>query len=294
MRRAPGGSTVRPVTGLFVHGGVSGVEKDVLPDLSSAIAAGSRGATALDIVEAAVRVLEEDPALNAGFGAVLDAAGDVSLDAGIADGTTGSFGAVAGVTVANPISLARRVLASTPHALMIGAGAMALADGLPEVRVARDRRAQWEDAERAGRLGPETYGRPERVDTVGAVAIDDAGGLAAASSTGGVFGKLPGRVGDSPVFGAGFYASPKAAVVGTGVGELFLETLACARVGDLIERGASPQDACDEVIEFLGSRATTSAGLLAIDASGDHGCSYRGGSLSVFGPDGRVVPVRFA
>jgi beta-aspartyl-peptidase (threonine type) len=247
----------------------------------------------VDIVEAAVRVLEDDPALNAGFGAVLDAAGGVSLDAGIADGSTGSFGAVAGVTVANPISLARRVLVSTPHALMIGDGAMALAGGLAEVRVAPERRSQWMDAERAGRLGPETYGRPEKVDTVGAVAIDDAGRPAAGSSTGGVFGKLPGRVGDSPVFGAGFYASSKAAVVGTGVGELFLETLACARVGDLIERGASPQEACDDVIGFLGTRATTSAGLLAIDATGEHGCSYRGGSLSVFGPDGRIVPVRF-
>lgn len=285
---------MRPVTALFVHGGVSGVEKEVLPDLSGAIAAGLGKVTALDIVEAAVRVLEDDPELNAGFGAVLDAAGDVSLDAGIADGTTGLFGAVAGVTVANPISLARRVLVLTPHALMIGDGAMALAEGLDEVRVAPYRRAQWEEAERAGRLGPDTYGRPEKVDTVGAVAIDDAGGLAAGSSTGGVFGKLPGRVGDSPVFGAGFYASRKAAVVGTGVGELFLETLACARVGDLIERGASPQQACDDVIGFLGTRATTSAGLLAIDATGDHGCTYRGGSLSVFGPDGRVVPVRSA
>ena len=294
MRWGGAGSTVRSVAALFVHGGVSGVEKDVLPDLSGAIAAGLQAATALDIVEAAVRVLEDDAALNAGFGAVLDAAGGVSLDAGIADGSSGSFGAVAGVTVANPISLARRVLASTPHALMMGDGAMALAGGLPEIRVAPDRRAQWEEAERAGRLGPDTYGRPERVDTVGAVAIDDAGGLAAASSTGGVFGKLPGRVGDSPVFGAGFYASPNAAVVGTGVGELFLETLACARTGDLIERGASPQQACDDVIGLLGTRATTSAGLLAIDATGDHGCTYRGGSLSVFGPEGRVVPVHLA
>jgi beta-aspartyl-peptidase (threonine type) len=282
------------VTALFAHGGVSGIEKEVLPDLSGAIATGSEGATALDAVELSVRVLEDDPALNAGFGAVLDAHGNVSLDAGIADGDTGTFGAVAGVTVANPVSLARRVLDSTPHALMIGEGAMALARDLDEIRIAPERLVQWEEARRAGRLGPDTYGRPEKVDTVGAVALDDAGRLAAASSTGGVFGKLPGRVGDSPVFGAGFYASNHAAVVGTGVGELFLQTLACARVGELIERGASPQDACDEVIVFLGTRAKTSAGLLAIDAKGAYGCSYRGGSLSVFGNDGRIEPVRFA
>ena len=281
-----------PVVALFVHGGVSGVEKETLPDLSAAIEAGGRGAAALDIVEAAVRTLEDEPALNAGYGAVLDMTGSVSLDAGIADGTSGSFGAVAGVTVANPISLARRVLASTPHALMIGSGAMALGPELPEVTIAPERRSQWEEAKRSGRLGPETYGHPEKVDTVGAVAIDDDGRLAAGSSTGGVFGKLPGRVGDSPIFGAGFYASESAAVVGTGVGELFLETLACARAGALIEGGLRPQDACDKVIDSLGSRVTTSAGLLAIDASGGHGCSFRGGSLSVFGRHGRVTPNR--
>lgn len=283
-----------PVASLFVHGGVSGVEKETLPDLSAAIEAGSWQTTALDMVEAAVRVLEDDPALNAGYGAVLDLTGEVSLDAGIADGPSGSFGAVAGVTVANPISLARRVLRSTPHALMVGAGAMALGHDLPVVTIAPERGTQWEKARGAGKLDPSTYGHPEKVDTVGAVAIDDAGRLAAGSSTGGVFGKLPGRVGDSPIFGAGFYASEHASVVGTGVGELFLETLACARVGTLIERGLPPQDACDEVIRSLGSRATTSAGLLAIDASGTHGCCYRGGALSVFGPHGRVTPVRMA
>lgn len=272
---------------------MSGIRKDVLPDLSEAIARGMSRSTALDMVEASVMVLEDDPSLNAGFGAVLDASGDASLDAGIADGSSGTFGAVAGVTVANPIALARRVLAETPHAFMIGNGAMALARDLAAVPITPERRLQWEEAERDGRLGPDVYGRPERVDTVGAVAIDDAGRLAAGSSTGGVFGKLPGRVGDSPVFGAGFYASSEAAVVGTGVGELFLETLACARVGHLIEEGTSPQDACDRVIGYLGSRATTSAGLLAIDRAGACGCSFRGGSLSVFGPDGPMTPVRF-
>ena len=293
MRPPPERQYRAPMGVVYVHGGVSGIQKDVLPDLSEAIARGLSGSTALDMVEASVMVLEDDPVLNAGFGAVLDASGNVSLDAGIADGSSGTFGAVAGVTVANPISLARRVLAETPHAFMIGDGAMELARDLAAVRISPERRSQWEQAKRDGRLGPDVYGRPERVDTVGAVAIDDSGRLAAGSSTGGVFGKLPGRVGDSPVFGAGFYASSKAAVIGTGVGELFLESSACARVGHLIEEGTSPQDACDRVISYLGSRATTSAGLLAIDRSGTCGCSYRGGSLSAFGPDGRVTPVRF-
>lgn len=294
------GATVAPLTSgtvprmkaLFVHGGVSGIQKKVLADLSPAVGAGSSASVALDIVEAAVRALEDDPALNAGYGAVLDITGNVSLDAGIADGSTGSFGAVAGVTVAHPITLARRVLEGTPHSSMIGVGAMALGADMNEVTVAPDRRVQWEEARDGGKLSPLAYGQPDKVDTVGAVAIDADGRLAAGSSTGGVFGKLPGRVGDSPVFGAGFYASQRAAVVGTGVGELFLETLACARVGTLIENGTTPQLACDEVIATLGRRATTSAGLLAIDSNGDHGCTYRGGSLSVFGLSGPIDPIR--
>ena len=276
---------------LYVHGGVSGVKKDVLPDLSGSVAAGLGAGRAVDMVEAAVRVLEDDPELNAGYGAVLDLSGRVDLDAGIADGATGSFGSVAGVRVANPITLARRVLDSTPHGLIIGEGAAALGRDMPPVEVAPARRDDWERAKRDGELDPASFGRPDQVDTVGAVAIDSDGRLAAGSSTGGVFGKMPGRVGDSPIFGAGFYASDRAAVVGTGVGELFLETLACARAGRLIEQGRDPQDACEEIVRFLGTRATTSAGLLALDIDGNVGVAYRGGSLSVFGPRGFLSPV---
>ena len=282
------------VVGLYVHGGVSGLKKDVLPDLSASVAAGLNEAAVIDMVEVAVRVLEDDADLNAGFGAVLDLSGNVDLDAGIADGTSGSFGAVAGVRVANPITLARRVLESTPHGLMVGAGAALLGRDLPEVQIAPPRRAEWEQAKKDGKLDPSRFGHPDKVDTVGAVALDAEGRLAAGSSTGGVFGKMPGRVGDSPVFGAGFYASELAAVVGTGVGELFLETLACARAGHLIENGSHPQDACEEIVRFLGRRASTSAGLIALDVRANVGASFRGGSLSVFGPDGRVDPVELA
>lgn len=259
-------------------------------DLSAAIAAGLSADGALDTIEAAVRVLEDDPRLNAGYGAVLDIRGNVSLDAGIADGATGSTGAVAGVLVANPITLARRVLSDTPHALVIGEGAERLGSDLPRVEIAPERLEAWEVARRDGKLDLSRYGHPEKVDTVGAVALDDIGNLAAGSSTGGVFGKLPGRVGDSPIFGAGFYASKEAAVVGTGVGELFIETLASARAARLIEDGVAPQEACDRIIEFLGTRATTSAGLLALDADGNFGSAFRGGTLTVYGGDGRVEP----
>ena len=290
FREPVGGNRYRAaVVGVFVHGGVSGRKKERV-DLNAAVSSGLQG-DALDMVERAVRVLEDDERLNAGFGAVLDAAGEVDLDAGIADGKSGSVGAVAGVRVAHPITVARRVLDSTPHSLMIGAGATALVPDMPEVKVAQYRRDEWEEARRAGALDPSRYGRPEKVDTVGAVALDRDGNLAAGSSTGGVFGKLPGRVGDSPVFGAGFYASRGAAVVGTGVGELFLETLACARTARLIEEGLAPQVACERVIDFLRTRADTSAGLLALDAAGNVGVAFRGGTLSVNGPDGPIEAV---
>lgn len=276
---------------LYVHSGVSGIAKDHA-DLSAALVAGLAADSALDKVEAAVRVLEDDPALNAGYGAALDIEGNVTLDAGIADGATGSVGAVAGVRVANPITLARRILHGTPHVLMIGEGAEELGSDLRRVEIEPARLREWERARDENKLELSHYGHPERVDTVGAVALDANGDLAAGSSTGGVFGKLPGRVGDSPIFGAGFYASREAAVVGTGVGELFLETLASARVGRLIEQGAIPQEACERVIELLGSRAVTPAGLVALSADGSLGTAFRGGTLTVYGPDGRVDPVR--
>jgi L-asparaginase / beta-aspartyl-peptidase len=280
------------VRALFVHGGVSGVAKEATP-LAYAIRAGITEATALDAIEAAVRAMEDDPALQAGFGATLDRDGALELDAGIADGVSGRCGAVAGVTVRHPVTLARRVLAETPHVLMAGAGAQALGADMEALdETSAEQRRRWEHARAAGTLDPTRFGEAERVDTVGAVAVDDTGHLAAASSTGGVFGKLPGRVGDAPVFGAGFYASASAAAVGTGVGELFLETLACLRTALLIEGGSSPQGACEEIIGYLGTRGAHSAGILAIDVEGRVGAAYRGGSWAVEGMDGLVVPTR--
>jgi beta-aspartyl-peptidase (threonine type) len=135
------------------------------------------------------------------------------------------------------------------------------------------------------------YGADEHFDTVGAVALDPNGHLAAASSTGGVFGKLARRVGDSAIFGAGTFASSGVAVVGTGVGELFLETLASARIARAIEEGAHPQAACEQVITYLGARSDAPAGVLALGANGEVGAAYRGGSWAVAGPTGPLGPV---
>lgn len=135
------------------------------------------------------------------------------------------------------------------------------------------------------------FGDPEYVDTVGAVGLDKFGHLAAASSTGGVFGKMTGRVGDAPIFGAGIYASEDVAVVGTGVGELFLLTLASLRAGRLVEEGVEPQDACEQTIEFLGTKQKLSAGLLALDRRGGWGAAYRGAFWQVVGPEGPLEAV---
>jgi L-asparaginase / beta-aspartyl-peptidase len=282
-----------------VHGGVSGVAKDRVPVLEVALPT-RPDATALDLVEAAVRALEDHPELNAGYGSVLNQAGELELDAGVADGATGRCAGVANVRTRHPITTARRVMDETPHVLLTGAGAIAFSaseEQLDDTTPAQ--RARWEEAEAAGKLGLSSYGNPEFVDTVGAVALDDAGHLAAGSSTGGVFGKLPGRVGDAPIFGAGMYADERVAVVGTGVGEIFLEGLACSRVAGYVALGISPQEACERVVAELVARtppeiADPSAGLLAVDAEGRVGAAFKGGSWPVARTGGELVPVRTA
>lgn len=278
---------------VFVHGGVAGVAKAERVSFAEGVARGAAFERALDAVEHAVIALEDDPRLNAGYGAVLNLAGDVELDAGISDGLTGRAGGVGNVRVRHPVSLARKVLEETPHVLVTGAGAAALGEGMEPVAVAPEERRRWEEARAEGRLDVALFGDPVEVDTVGAVALGG-DGLAAASSTGGVFGKMSGRMGDSAIFGAGHYASKGAAAVGTGVGEMFLETLACARAGMLIEAGTHPQEACEAVVRLLGERAILPAGLLALDRSGRYGAAFRGGSWDVEGPDGPVDAKRIS
>ena len=282
-----------PVTTVYVHSGVSGLDRGDTPSLSRFAEAGAAAATALDAVELATRALEDEPAFNAGFGSVLNLDGTLEMDAGIASGATGSCGGVANVQVRHPITLARRVMEETPHVLLAGAGAISLSSDMEQLPdTSPEQRERWERARTEGTLGSVSYGSPEFVDTVGAVALDGDGDLAAASSTGGVFAKLAGRVGDAPIFGAGVFASRNAAVVGTGVGELFLETLAAQRTATLIDRGTHPQEACEEIIASLGERSNATAGLLALDASGRVGAAYRGGSWAVGGTGGRFLAIR--
>jgi L-asparaginase / beta-aspartyl-peptidase len=276
---------------VYVHGGVAGTEKEPHA-LGDAVRDGNSEDSALNAVQAAVVVLEDDPALNAGFGSVLSRAGTIELDAGIADGASGRRAGVTNVRTRNPVVLARAVLERTPHVLLAGEGAQSFAAqlGLPELdETTEQQRERYVRAREKGELGFETYGAPKDVDTVGAVAFDGHGRLAAASSTGGVFGKLPGRVGDAPIFGAGLYASELVAVVGTGVGEEFLRTLACLRAARQIEFGDTPQAACAKTIADMKSAgATGTAGLLALDREGRVGAAFRGASWSVEGPEGPI------
>jgi L-asparaginase / beta-aspartyl-peptidase len=272
---------------VLVHGGVSGAAKPPVA-LGYAVEAAGAAQTALDAVEAAVCALEDDPRLNAGYGSVLNQAGRLELDAALADGERGRCGSVAGITFRHPISLARVVMDRTPHVFLAGAGAM---------RIGRDARLeelhastpeQHDRWRRDSAAAEPDYGHPDHVDTVGAVARDGRGRLSAGSSTGGVRGQMEGRVGDSPIFGAGLYASQSAAVVGTGLGELFIESLACARTGALIEGGVAPQEACERVLALLARTRLAPAGLLALDAEGRSGAAFRGASWAVAGEEGPV------
>lgn len=278
-----------PRTALVIHGGAGVIERGSLePDTEQAIRAALRqaldaggsvldgGGSALDAVEAAVLVLEESPHFNAGRGAVFNAAGGHELDASVMEGHTRRAGAVAGVTtVRNPIRLARAVMEHSPHVMLAAQGAEAFADTRPELeRVRNDwfdtepRRRQLERAQRQAATGdvePAAY-----FGTVGAVALDAEGHIAAATSTGGMTNKRWGRVGDSPVIGAGTWADSGCGVSGTGWGEFFIRNAVahdiCARVS---YRGDSLADAAGTVIHEVVPRDGGDGGVIAIDAQGN-------------------------
>jgi isoaspartyl peptidase/L-asparaginase-like protein (Ntn-hydrolase superfamily)/diacylglycerol kinase len=218
----------------------------------------AKGGSALDAVEAAIVVMEEAPQFNAGKGAVFNAEGKHELDASIMEGHTRRAGAVAGIsTVRNPIRLARAVMEHSPHVMMAGAGAEKFADSRPEIeRVANswfdtERRRQQLEAEQAKeKAGAGLVEKGKYFGTVGAVALDAQGHIAAATSTGGMTNKRWGRIGDSPVIGAGTWADDRCGVSGTGWGEFYIRNAVahdiCARVayrGDALGggRGGSGQ-----------------------------------------------------
>lgn len=247
----------------------------------------AQGASALDTVTEAVRRLEECPLFNAGKGAVFTQQGTHELDASIMDGRTLQVGAVAGVSrIRNPVLAARALLDNSPHVLLAGAGAeaFALAQGLEQVepdffstpeRWAQLQRALGSDTallDHDGAAQPDDPLDPDRkFGTVGAVALDNDGNLAAATSTGGMTNKQVGRIGDSPLPGAGCYASNDSVAVScTGTGEVFIRTLAAYDVAAQMRYGgrtlqqASVNVIHDSVLELGGS-----GGLIAVDREGN-------------------------
>ena len=232
------------------------------------------GSSALEVVEACATLLENDPLFNAGRGSALNEDGRVEMDAAIMDGRTLQAGAVAAVhNIANPVQLARRVLAEGEHVLLVGAGAMRFADQLQLPRtpdayfVTPERLAQWQQARQQG-----TEHDGQKHGTIGAVALDRHGHLAAATSTGGRTNKRFGRVGDSPIIGAGLYADDESCAVScTGVGEDFLRTVLAKTLADLMSlRGLDGAGAAQQGIEYLKRRVNGRGGFILVDRTG--GC----------------------
>lgn len=228
------------------------------------------GASALDVVEATVRILEDDPLFNAGKGSALNANGKVEMDAAIMNGNTLAAGAVSMVTrVKNPISLARKVMSNTKHVYLAGYGALELAklNGLelmPEEYFIVERQVNDLKEEKS-------YGH----GTVGCVALDSRGNMAAATSTGGLTNSLPGRVGDSCMIGAGCYANARCACSCTGDGELIIINVIAHRVSDLLELKEMPlQEACDQVIRNLDNPINGDVGMISVDMHGNVAFSF--------------------
>jgi beta-aspartyl-peptidase (threonine type) len=272
---------------IAIHGGAGPMPRQALSEarerqyrdgLASALdlgyAALANGGSSLDAVTAAVRALEDNPLFNAGKGAALTSAGAAELDAAIMDGRAMRAGAVGAVRhVRNPIELARRVMEKSRHVLLVGAGAeeFALEEGIVLVPNSyfgtEERRAQLE-SERSGKPVSELF--PASHGTVGAVALDAAGDLAAATSTGGMTNKRTGRVGDSPIIGAGTYARNGAcAVSATGHGEYFIRSVAAFHVCAAVEyRGMPLEDAVRELLRDKLRELGGSGGMISIDQQG--------------------------
>jgi beta-aspartyl-peptidase (threonine type) len=278
----------RPLA-IAIHGGAGVIDPaKMTPEraasyragLAAALDAGyailERGGSSLDAVTAAVRTLEDDPQFNAGRGAVLNHEGDAELDAAIMDGHGPRAGAVAGVRhVRNPVELARLVMEKSPHVLLVAEGAeeFALEQGMvlvPRGYFRTEARVRELDEARQTEALQLKATAPGATGTVGAVALDRAGHLAAATSTGGLTNKHRGRVGDSPIVGAGTYADDAScAVSGTGQGEFFIRQVVAYDVCALLQyRHLTLAQAVREVIQKLRASGGE-GGVIAVDRSGN-------------------------
>lgn len=254
-----------------------------------------RGGSALEAVESCASLLEDDPLFNAGCGSVLNEAGKVEMDAGIMDGRDLAAGAVASVhNIANPILLARLVLARSEHVMLIGEGAMRFAEhcgmqqAADEYFLTEERLAQYREAHAHGDIVLDhdqvvahleedvaESAEANKFGTIGAVGRDRFGNLAAATSTGGIINKREGRVGDSPIIGAGVYAdNATCAVSATGYGEDFMRTVLAKTIADIIDYlGYDASRAAQAGIEYLVRKVSGRGGIIVIDRGGN--CASR-------------------
>ena len=293
---------------LIVHGGAWDIPDAAVADcrsgIHSSLEAGrkvlSHGGSALDAVEAAIVVLEEDITFDAGIGSHLNRDGRVQLDAIIMDAVTLKAGAVAAVErIKNPIRLARKLLESSSHMMLTGAGAELFAQesGIPlcdpsQLIIERERTA-WLRCREGNHESEFHFGHQH--GTVGAVARDSRGRLAAGTSTGGTCCKFPGRIGDSPLIGCGCYADADAGAVScTGHGEAIMKVVMAKSAVDLLRTGASAAAAATESVQLLARRTQSTGGLILIDREGHPAASFNTPRMAYgyIEPDGsfRVFP----
>jgi len=294
---------------LVIHGGAGAMrpkhgdadhEQRAREGLRAALDAGASilegGGSALDAVEASVRILEDDPCFNAGRGSVLTSEGCVELDAAIMDGRDRHAGAVAGLrTTRAPISLARRLMEQGPHVFLSGRGAdeFAREAGIEQVDngwfVTAERQRQLDEI-----LAHGGFDADVKYGTVGAVAFDQHGHIAAATSTGGLTAKRWGRIGDSPLIGCGTYADDRsAAVSATGSGEYFIRAVAAHQLAERVRLGGETlQSALDGVLADIGELGGT-GGLIAVSSTGEAACGFTTRAMyrGIADPDSRKVAI---
>jgi beta-aspartyl-peptidase (threonine type) len=283
--------STKPV--LLVHGGAWAIPDHLvdahLNGVRNAQAAGwrvlARGGTAVEAVEASVVVMEDDEIFDAGRGSFLNADGKVQLDAAVMCGATLRAGGIGCVEhIRNAVVVARKVLEESPHVYLVAEGAerfaeqhgVALIDNselvipreVEQLRIAKEKAARGETHEI---FASEEFAS----DTVGAVALDSEGNLAAATSTGGTLNKTPGRVGDSSLIGCGCYADNESGAVSTtGWGEPMMKLVIAKHTADLIRQGAAPQSAAQEAIAYLKRRLNGHGGMIVLDTKGRCGIAH--------------------
>ena len=319
-------SPQKPRLGFMIHGGAGVItrgsmsperEKEYRDKLEEALLAGYKalqdGRSGLDAVEIAIRILEDSPLFNAGKGAVFTADGRIELDSSIMDGKTLAAGAVGALHhVKNPISLARTVMEKSPHVMMVGDGAEKFAkennielvdekyfftqsrwDSLQKILKEEKEKAAARDNKVSSLATPESQLDVNRFGTVGAVALDSKGNIAAGTSTGGMMNKKYGRVGDSPIIGAGTYADNNTCgVSGTGHGEYFIRLGIARDISSLMEyRGMNIQAAADMAIKQKLQKLGGDGGVIAMDKFGNMAISFNSDGMYRAYIDSKGKPV---